>query len=209
MRRARRELRHFLAILDDADVAVVEDVEGVAKLALLDDELVLGEVHFDERRCDLLLLILQQGLEIGDTVQVLHVLLDLVIGDLHQDVLEVLTVDDPNYRILLGLDRSGSRHEVEQGQLSEAASLGDGGDDLGLALGLEVVGPGALLLLGDEDVEASILYDVKVVRVQVALLDDVRASSHLLLPHDVDETLDPRVVQCRDRLQVLISPDGT
>mmetsp|Transcript_61498 Transcript_61498/g.173696 ORF Transcript_61498/g.173696 Transcript_61498/m.173696 type:complete len:395 (+) Transcript_61498:751-1935(+) len=207
--RGRRELRDLLAVLEDVDLAIVEDVEGVAGLALLDDKLVLGKVHLHKGLRHLPFFLSQERRENRDAVQVLHVLRDLGIGHLHQDVLEVRTVDDPDNGVLLGLHRGRTRHKVEQSQLAEAAALVHTGDDLRLSLGSEVLATGALLLLGDIDVEAALLNNVEEVGIQVSFGDDLMAGRHVLFPHDFDEALHACVVQGRDRLQVLVSPDGT
>mmetsp|Transcript_53815 Transcript_53815/g.158395 ORF Transcript_53815/g.158395 Transcript_53815/m.158395 type:complete len:578 (+) Transcript_53815:740-2473(+) len=208
LRLARLESRLGLPVLQDLDLALVHDVEGVAHAPLLQDHLVLGVVHLHEGLRHGCLLLGEQGVEDLHVAQVLHVLVALRGGHLHEDVLEVLTVDDPDHRPRHRLHGGGARHEVEQGQLPEAAPRRHRGDGRRVAPATE--GPLRALpgLLGDEDLEAPLLDDVEVVRDEVPLRDELRALLHVLLPRDVDHLLHARLVEGQDRLEVQVPAQG-
>mmetsp|Transcript_95712 Transcript_95712/g.247439 ORF Transcript_95712/g.247439 Transcript_95712/m.247439 type:complete len:369 (-) Transcript_95712:10-1116(-) len=143
-------------------------------------------------------------------LQVLDVLLDRGVRCLHQDALELLPVDDPEGRLGLGLHRRRPGHQVEEGELTEAAALRHRAHVLGAAPRRRPLGalPLRLQVDGQEDFEGALLHDVEVVGREVALGDDLRASGHRLLPRDVDDALHPRLVQRDHRLQVLVGPQG-
>ena len=62
-------------------------------------------------------------------VQILDVLGNLCLGDLHEDAFEVRSVDHNDYAVLLGSDGRRPGHVVEQRELAETAAadtvLGD------------------------------------------------------------------------------------
>mmetsp|Transcript_12582 Transcript_12582/g.36077 ORF Transcript_12582/g.36077 Transcript_12582/m.36077 type:complete len:466 (+) Transcript_12582:864-2261(+) len=206
---ARGEPRQLLVVLDDTNLALIQDVEGASWLALLEDDLVLREVHLDERLGDCALLLPEQRVEDADPVEVLDVLFDLVVRHLHQNVLEVRPVNDPHHGVGNGLHRSGPGNEVQQSQLAEAAAAVYGAHVLRLAAFHGALGTLRLIaLLADKNLEAALLDDVEVVRHQVALGDDLLALGHVLLPKDLHHLLDPGIVEGDHGLQVVVLVEG-
>mmetsp|Transcript_68050 Transcript_68050/g.120121 ORF Transcript_68050/g.120121 Transcript_68050/m.120121 type:complete len:213 (+) Transcript_68050:982-1620(+) len=107
------ELLHSLAVNDNVDLPLVHDIESVSRLALLDYQLPFGEVHLHKSFRKVMLLHVEERVKDWHGIQVLDILLELVVGHLHEDVLEVATVNDPNHAVHLGLDGSSARHEVQ------------------------------------------------------------------------------------------------
>mmetsp|Transcript_105004 Transcript_105004/g.327495 ORF Transcript_105004/g.327495 Transcript_105004/m.327495 type:complete len:332 (+) Transcript_105004:735-1730(+) len=95
----------LLAVDEDRNLPLVHDVEGVPVLALPHDHLVLLVVHLDHRLRHGDLLVVVEGAQQLALVQVADVLVDLADGALHEGVLEVVPVDDPDLRALGGRDR--------------------------------------------------------------------------------------------------------
>mmetsp|Transcript_3577 Transcript_3577/g.10462 ORF Transcript_3577/g.10462 Transcript_3577/m.10462 type:complete len:645 (+) Transcript_3577:453-2387(+) len=197
------QVAHHGAVLLDGNLAVVEDVKGVAGLALLNDKLVAGEVHFHKGLCQLLLLLSEQRRQDGDPVQILGVLPELCVRHLHEHVLEVPAVDDPHCGVLFGLHSGSPWHKVQQCQLAEAAALGNGAHNLRVGAGDAV----RLLPVRHRDVEGAGLDDIEIVCLKVSLCDDLLPSCHLLFPHDIDEALHLRIVERGNCRQVLVVPD--
>mmetsp|Transcript_66630 Transcript_66630/g.216822 ORF Transcript_66630/g.216822 Transcript_66630/m.216822 type:complete len:505 (+) Transcript_66630:797-2311(+) len=183
------ELGLLLAVLDNADRAAHKDVEVVALFALIENRLTFREGRLHQCIGNLHVLVILQCRQHLDLLQIADVLRCEVVRRFGQDALEVVPVNDPDDRIDLGLDGGGSRGEVEQRQLAKAAACVDAADSCAGGLGA------LALLAGDEDLEAARLDDVKVVRVEVTLPDDIGTRSDLLLPRNADHSSQLKVVE--------------
>mmetsp|Transcript_91804 Transcript_91804/g.239351 ORF Transcript_91804/g.239351 Transcript_91804/m.239351 type:complete len:305 (+) Transcript_91804:1802-2716(+) len=157
-------------------------------------------MHLDQSLRDGGFLLRQQRREDRYSAKVLDVLIDLRLLSLHQDGLELVAVDDPNGRGFLGSDSGRAGDQVEQRQLAKAAPLGDSGGYLEL--------PGvATVLLRDEDLERTLRGNVKVVRDQVTLCDELLPFRHRLLPGNVGQLLDAVVVERHHGGQIIVRPE--
>mmetsp|Transcript_166138 Transcript_166138/g.403665 ORF Transcript_166138/g.403665 Transcript_166138/m.403665 type:complete len:415 (+) Transcript_166138:630-1874(+) len=198
------ELGHLRSVLHDIDGAFNQDVEVLSLLTLLEDLLILAEVHLNERLGERSLLIVIERIQELDLVQVLDVLLRLLHRRCRQDLLELGPVDDADHCGGLRDDGRGSRGQVHQRQLAKALALlqhahagGRGG-----------VGALALAVLGDHDLKLTTHDSVEVVSVQVALLDHLCALLNILLPHQIDHRLALCIVQGGDGRQIVVFFQG-
>mmetsp|Transcript_23083 Transcript_23083/g.52512 ORF Transcript_23083/g.52512 Transcript_23083/m.52512 type:complete len:406 (+) Transcript_23083:812-2029(+) len=184
---AASQFVHLLAVLDDADRALNQDVEVVALLTLLENLLVLAEHHLVQSLGQLDLLIILQRLEKFDLVEVLDVLFAGLHRRARQNALEGSAVDHPDNGWGLGRDRGGTRREVHQRELSETLPR------TVLADGVHLLHRGGTLSNGY--VELSLRDDVEVIGVEIALSDDLLPRRDGLLPHASDDLLDLRVIE--------------
>mmetsp|Transcript_56407 Transcript_56407/g.160120 ORF Transcript_56407/g.160120 Transcript_56407/m.160120 type:complete len:590 (-) Transcript_56407:138-1907(-) len=198
------EPRLLLAVDDDAHRAVDEDVEEVALLALLEDVLAPGEGHLAQRPGELELLLVLEGRQDLDLVQVLDVLLCHLERGGREDVLELMPVDDHHRGFALRNDGRGARRNVHQRELAEALSLCQD-PHVGLRRRRLL---SALPPLRHENLETSLGHNVEIVSAEIALRDDLRAGLDLLLPHDIDHLLDLAVIQGDHGGQVCICPQS-
>ena len=68
------------------------DHSGLPLCTRMNPHLVLGEMHFHQGFGHLLLFSRKQAAQNLHSAKVFHILLELLLGDLHQDFLEVLTL---------------------------------------------------------------------------------------------------------------------
>mmetsp|Transcript_29925 Transcript_29925/g.75372 ORF Transcript_29925/g.75372 Transcript_29925/m.75372 type:complete len:496 (-) Transcript_29925:640-2127(-) len=201
----------LFVILEDGHLTLIEDIEGVTQLALLQNDLLVGKVHLNEGLRNSALLLCQQWHQDVHSAEIIHILVNFLFGDLHQDFLEVGPVDNPHERLSDGLHCGSAGYKVQQRQLTKAATRGDSTDIGSLTAFkgfLGALGPSilAILMVGrHEDLKAAFLNDIKVVCHQITLLDDFCAGWHILLPRNVDHRVDAFVVKADHSLKVLIS----
>mmetsp|Transcript_40861 Transcript_40861/g.94831 ORF Transcript_40861/g.94831 Transcript_40861/m.94831 type:complete len:279 (-) Transcript_40861:942-1778(-) len=89
------ELCLLFTVLRDLHLALVEDVEGASRFALLQNDLAFGKVHLYQSLRQRSLFLCQQRFQNAHTVQIHHVLRDLVVRHLHQDALETDAINHP------------------------------------------------------------------------------------------------------------------
>mmetsp|Transcript_76771 Transcript_76771/g.203866 ORF Transcript_76771/g.203866 Transcript_76771/m.203866 type:complete len:676 (-) Transcript_76771:172-2199(-) len=196
------EIVDLLAVLHDAHGAVYQDVEEVAFLALLEDVLILGEGHLVQRLGEFELLVVLERVQQLNLVQQLDVLLGRFSGCGSQDALELHAVNDHDGPVGLGCDRCCAWGEIHEGKLAEAHTLGK----CRRRCCRRALGALRLARLLDLHFELALDYYVEVVGVEVALLDDLIASRHRLLPHEADHLLNLAIIQHDHSLQVLVAP---
>mmetsp|Transcript_88844 Transcript_88844/g.265053 ORF Transcript_88844/g.265053 Transcript_88844/m.265053 type:complete len:374 (+) Transcript_88844:762-1883(+) len=117
-----REPGHLLAVDDDGDLALVQDEEGLALLALLDDELARGVGGLHEGVGQLRLVL------VGHVLHGLHpaehgsALPELLLQPRLHEQPEVLALYGPELRGAPGLDRGRARRPEEQSELAEGTA---------------------------------------------------------------------------------------
>mmetsp|Transcript_81784 Transcript_81784/g.217041 ORF Transcript_81784/g.217041 Transcript_81784/m.217041 type:complete len:288 (-) Transcript_81784:285-1148(-) len=196
------QLSSLFAILEDCDLALDQDVEVEASLALLEDLLAGGEAHLHERPGKLHLLIQQQRLQHGNTVQALDVLLLCLLRRVGECSLEVCSMNDPDDGVRLGLDGRRAGRAVQQGELAKAAPGAHvAGGGVVARHGHALQGAGAPV---PQHLEAAALHYVEVLGTQVALRDERHAHGHLLPPSQVHHHGYAVVVQLDHRVEVAV-----
>mmetsp|Transcript_56408 Transcript_56408/g.160128 ORF Transcript_56408/g.160128 Transcript_56408/m.160128 type:complete len:512 (-) Transcript_56408:383-1918(-) len=200
-RRGRRgEVRHLFAVLDHAHRALYEDVEEVARLALLENRLVLLEAHLVQRLGEFHLLLVLERIQELDLVEVLNVLLAHLLRGRRQDALELQPIDNHDRRRGPRNHGRGARRGVQERELAEALAARDNAHAGGRRF------LGALAVLRHQHLEGAVHDDVEVVGGEVALLDDLRPNGHILPPHHVNHLLNLALVQVEHRLQIIVRP---
>ena len=157
------------AVLVGLGLAALEDVEGLAGIALADDGREGREPLRVEGVGDLEAFVRGQAGEEGNLLEEVLVHASALEGRVHEDAAEGDTVERPEARAGLGRDDGGgARGVVHEGELAEGAT-GAGGADPGAHA---VRARPARARRVDVDVEAATLDDVEVVA-DVALGDDL------------------------------------
>uniref|UniRef100_A0A7S3HZM5 Uncharacterized protein n=1 Tax=Favella ehrenbergii TaxID=182087 RepID=A0A7S3HZM5_9SPIT len=162
-----------------------QQVEVVTFLALSNDGLPCSEAVLLDGVSDLASLVVVHGLQNGDGLQEVFVLVALVLSGILHDVVEGVSVELPERNGGLGHNRRCSRRVVEQGQLSEGVAwLVSLQECCFLVLGLHAPRAIQLALLHDVEDRASLI-----------LRDDGGSRLELLLLHRIDDDVKLGLVQ--------------